>query len=176
MRASLHRSRVHTATLSIDIDARPEHIWPWLVQMGYQRGGLYSYDWLDRLFGYLDRPSARRLLPEHQQLRVGDVIPIGRGRGFPVQSIDPYRSLVLGGREPGVEWSWEFALEPIGRERTRLTSQSRLQIPAGLRWRLFLWVLRPAAFIMTRQMLRGLEQRSEALARATRATRATRAA
>jgi hypothetical protein len=34
--------------------------------MGYQRGGLYSYDWLDRLFGFLDRPSATRILPEFQ--------------------------------------------------------------------------------------------------------------
>ena len=41
----------YSATLAITVDARPKHIWPWLVQMGYQRGGLYSYDWLDRLFG-----------------------------------------------------------------------------------------------------------------------------
>ena len=44
-------------------------IWAWLVQIGYHRGGLYSYDWLDRLFGFLDRPSATRILPDFQQLR-----------------------------------------------------------------------------------------------------------
>lgn len=71
----------YSATLAITVDARPEHIWPWLVQMGYQRGGLYSYDWLDRLFGYLDRPSADAILPQFQQLAVGDEIPIGRGQG-----------------------------------------------------------------------------------------------
>jgi hypothetical protein len=49
------------ATLAITIDARPEHIWPWRVQLGYRRGGLYSYDWLDRLFGYLDRPYLANL-------------------------------------------------------------------------------------------------------------------
>jgi hypothetical protein len=48
---------------SVTVNALPEDIWPWLVQMGYQRGGLYSYDRLDRLFGFLDRPSATRILP-----------------------------------------------------------------------------------------------------------------
>ena len=50
----------HSATHGLTVDAPPEDIWPWLVQMGYRRGGLYSYDWLDRLFGYLDRPSESR--------------------------------------------------------------------------------------------------------------------
>jgi hypothetical protein len=53
-------------TMAATVNAQPEHIWPWLVQMGYRRGGLYSYDWLDRLFGFLDRPSATRILPEFQ--------------------------------------------------------------------------------------------------------------
>ena len=42
----------YSGTMAVIVNARPEHIWPWLVQMGYQRGGLYSYDWLDRLFGF----------------------------------------------------------------------------------------------------------------------------
>ena len=61
--------------MAVTVNAPPEDIWPWLVQIGYQRGGLYSYDWLDRLFGFLDRPSATRILPEFQQLAVGDKIP-----------------------------------------------------------------------------------------------------
>ena len=64
----------HSATHAVTVDAPPEDIWPWLVQMGYQRGGLYSIDWLDRLFGFLDRPSANRVLPEFQILNVGDTI------------------------------------------------------------------------------------------------------
>ena len=89
----------YETTLGVTIDAAPAAIWPWLVQMGYRRGGLYSYDWLDRLFGYLDAPSAERILPEWQHLAVGDEIPIGRGGGFPVKAIEPFRSLVLGGIE-----------------------------------------------------------------------------
>ena len=67
----------HSATHAITIDARAEDVWPWLVQMGYQRGGLYSYDWLDRLFRILDRPSANQVLPEFQRLAVGDRILLG---------------------------------------------------------------------------------------------------
>ena len=48
----------YEATFGVTIDAVPAAVWPWLMQMGFRRGGLYSYDWLDRLFGYLDAPSA----------------------------------------------------------------------------------------------------------------------
>jgi len=85
----------YSGTMALIVNARPEHIWPWLVQMGYQRGGLYSYDWLDRLFGFLDRPSATRILPELQHLAMGDTIPLGQGPGWPVAAIEPRRALVL---------------------------------------------------------------------------------
>lgn len=61
--------------MAVTVNAAPEHIWPWSVQIGYRRGGVYSYDRLDRLFGYLDRPSATRILPEGQHPVVGDQIP-----------------------------------------------------------------------------------------------------
>ena len=84
-------SRVtYETTLAVTVDAPAADIWPWLVQMGYRRGGLYSYDWLDRLFGFLDAPSAKRILPEFQSLEVGDVIPVGRGAGFPVKAVAPF--------------------------------------------------------------------------------------
>jgi hypothetical protein len=52
----------HVTTRAVTIKARPAEIWPWLVQMGYQRGGMCSYDGIDRLLGILDRPSADRIL------------------------------------------------------------------------------------------------------------------
>jgi len=154
----------YQSTIGIDIDARPEFIWPWLVQMGYQRGGLYSYDRLDQWFGYLDRPSATRILPEFQSLREGDVIPIGKGAAFPVRSVRPLRALVLGGEEQGLQWIWEFGLYPLDLRRTRLVSRSRLHVPRTWRWRAFMLVLGPAAFVMTRRMLMGIRTRAEALA------------
>ena len=151
----------YTATLAVMVEAKPTDIWPWLVQMGYQRGGLYSYDWLDRLFGYLDRPSASRILPECQRLAVGDEIPIGRGGGFPVTAIEPYRALVLGGKGDGFQWVWQFGLYPLDENRTRLVSRNSVRVPRTLASWLFMRVIEPAAFLMTRRMLLGLKRRAE---------------
>ena len=118
----------YKATLGVTIDTAPDAIWPWLLQLGFRRGGLYSYDWLDRLFGFLDAPSVERIVPAWQKLAVGDEIPIGRGGGFPVAAIEPFRSLVLAGRAPGVEWSWELALVPVDRAHTRLLSRNRVRV------------------------------------------------
>ena len=159
----------YDTTLGITIDAPAADIWPWLVQMGYRRGGLYSYDWLDRLFGFLDAPSAERVLPEHQRLAVGDVIPIGRGDGFPVTAIEPLRSMVLGGETgDGFRWVWQFGLYPLDERRTRLVSRNRARLPRTLGSALFMCALEPAAFIMTRGMLLGLKRRAERLATARR--------
>ena len=154
----------YSTTLAITVKARPEHIWPWLMQMGYQRGGLYSYDWLDRLFGYLDRPSANLILPEYQHLAIGDEIPIGRGGAFPVTGVEPLRALVLSGNRDGFAWVWQFGLYPIDERRTRLVSRTRASFRPTLSSRLFMKILKPAAFLMTRRMLIGIRQRAERLA------------
>src|SRR6187402_2887484 len=99
----------YSGTMAVIVNARPDDIWPWLVQMGYQRGGLYSYDWLDRLFGFLDRPSATRILPEFQHLAVGDTIPLGQGPSWPVAVIARRSALVLDMRNMGgFDWVWQF--------------------------------------------------------------------
>jgi len=153
----------YAGTTAVIVNAPPEDIWPWLLQIGYQRGGLYSYDWLDRLFGYLDRPSATRILPELQHLAVGDVIPLGRGPGWPVAVIEPGRALVLDMRNlSGFDWVWQFGLYPVDEQRTRLVSRSC--VCTRTVWaRLFTYVIEPAGFLMTRRMLLGLKQRAEAL-------------
>ena len=161
---SLLADPTYTGTTAVTVDARPEHIWPWLVQIGYQRGGLYSYDWLDRLFGYLDRPSATRILPEFQRLAVGDAIPLGRGPSWPVAAIEPNRALVLDMRNlGGFDWVWQFGLYAVDESRTRLVSRSRVR--AQTVWaRLFTFAIEPAGFLMTRRMLLGIKERAEALA------------
>jgi hypothetical protein len=156
----------YSGTMAVIVNARPEHIWPWLVQMGYQRGGLYSYDWLDRLFGYLDRPSATRILPEFQRLAVGEHIPLGRGPSWPVAVIEPDRALVLDMRNMGgIDWVWQFGLYAIDERRTQLVSRSRVRART-VSARLLTFAIEPAGFVMTRRMLIGLKQRAEALAAA----------
>ncbi|MBN1583386.1 MAG: hypothetical protein JXA89_21935 [Anaerolineae bacterium] len=63
-------------TRALTVAATPEQIWPWLVQWGQGRGGWYSYDWLENLFG-LDIHSAARIMPEHQNPAIGDAICMG---------------------------------------------------------------------------------------------------
>jgi len=157
----------YSGTMSVIVNAPPEDIWPWLVQIGYQRGGLYSYDWLDRLFGYLDGPSATRILPEFQHLAVGDRIPLGRGPNWPVAAIEPNRALVLDMRNMGgFDWVWQFGLYPVDEKRTRLVSRSRVH--ARSVWaRLGTYAIEPAGFLMTRRMLIGMKQRAEALRQAS---------
>jgi hypothetical protein len=151
----------HVTTRAVTIRARPDEIWPWLVQMGYQRGGMYSYDWIDRLFGILDRPSADRILPGFQHLEVGDVIPMGSGPSWPVKAIEPNRSLVLVIREPGMEYTWSWGLYELDEEHTRLVLRIRTRLTRSLLI-LLLHISDPGAFLMTRKHLLGIKQRVEA--------------
>jgi hypothetical protein len=153
-----------TYTMAITVNARPEHTWPRLMQMGCERGGLYSYHWLDRVFGFLDRPSATRIIPEFQHLSVGDKIPLLHGQGYPVAAIESGRALALDMRNMwGFDWVWQFGLYAVGENRTRLVSRSTLR-PLTIWNCLFgVLVMEPAAFIMTRRMLLGLKERAETL-------------
>ena len=156
-------THTYSGTMAIIVNARPEHLWPWLVQIGYQRGGLYSYDWLDRLFGYLDRPSATCILPEFQHLAVGDKIPVGQGPSWPVAVIEPHHALVLDMRNMrGLDWVWQFGLYAVDDNRTQLVSRSRVRADTVLA-RLITYAIEPAGFLMTRRMLLGLKQRAETL-------------
>src|SRR6266545_5030148 len=152
----------HSATHAITIDAPPDQIWPWLVQMGYQRGGLYRYDWLDRLFGFLDRRSANRVLPEFQHLAVGDKILLGPRQELTVTALEASRALVLSNKAHGIEWVWQFGLYPLDNNRTRLVSRGTERVSTVVAW-LIMPIMEPAAFIMTRRMLLGLKQRAEML-------------
>jgi hypothetical protein len=147
-------------TFGITVQAPPAAIWPWLAQLGYQRGGLYSYDWLDRLFGILDRPSADEVLPHYQHLEAGDVIPIGAGPSWPVAAVEPNRWLVLAPVVPGRRVCWAFALYPIDADATRLVTRAQLA-PANPAVGL---LAEPPSFLMTRKMLLNLKARAERLA------------
>src|SRR5215207_8825247 len=111
------------ATRAISIDAPPEEIWPWLVQVGNKRAGWYSYDLLDN-FG---RRSARRIIPELQHLAPGDIVPMSPDgkQGVLVYSLDPPRSMVWGKAE-GTSWVWQ--LDPLPDGTTRVITRIRSRI------------------------------------------------
>lgn len=153
----------YRCTRAITIDAEPRYVWPWLMQMGNGRGGLYSIDWLDRVFGILDGPSAREILPGYGDLKAGDVIPIGRGGDFPVLAVDHERALVLGGGDEKAMWLWSLVLQELPGGKTRLLSRNRGRVPAGIGGKVFIGVIDAAATIMTRRMLLNLKERAERL-------------
>src|SRR3712207_9310740 len=76
---------------AIAIDAPLEEVWPWLAQIGQDRGGFYSYDWLENLAG-CDIHSADRIHPEWQSPRPGDTLALVRGWGPKILGVEPGRS------------------------------------------------------------------------------------
>lgn len=108
-------------TRAITIEARASDIWPWIVQMGYGRGGWYAIDLIDNL----GRSSARRILPEYQRLEVGDEVPSSPRTAFRVHDVEPERFLVLTFDGKAGAASWLFWLEPIDDNSTRLVERIR---------------------------------------------------
>ena len=151
------------ATRAITIDAPPAAIWPWLVQMGSGRGGVYTYDWIENLFG-LDMHSTRRILPQCQDVKVGDEFPLGPGRpAMRVAVLDLERTFAL--RFADGNWVWIFALSAED-GRTRLISRNRIATPGAWPARLFgMLIMEPGSLIMERKMLLGIKERAEDLAR-----------
>ncbi len=152
---------IHIITHAVTIRASSSEIWPWLVQMGYRRGGMYSYDCIDRLLGILDRPSSNRILPEFQHLAVGDIIPMGRPPSWPVKAIEPNRLLLILINESDYKVSWCFLLDEINQRQTRLNLRIRYHFALSPILRFVFPVIYPGEFLMIRKMLLGIKRRAE---------------
>jgi hypothetical protein len=151
------RGRAYTATRAITIDAPQEDVWPWIVQIGSGRAGWYAIDRLDN--GGV--PSAQEVMPELQNLQVGDLIPMvpGKDVGPRVLEIDPGRRMVWTTDD---HFSWEWVLEPFGQGRTRLISRIRERYPPLLSTRmLYALVASTGDIVMIWMQLRGIKERAE---------------
>lgn len=169
------------STHAISIQAPVDAVWPWLVQLGQGRGGMYSYEWLENLMG-LDIHNADRILPEFQKLEVGDIIPLApNGMGLTVKQIEPQRVLVAGWTidaqngqslkdeaplpENYLIGSWSFILEPQSDGTTRLVTRLRMAFkPTAVNKLLYRMFWEPGIFVMEQKMLRGIKERAETLA------------
>jgi hypothetical protein len=160
------------------IEAAPEDVWPWLVQMGWGRGGWYTPRWVDQLFFPANGPSTQRIHPELQGLEVGDFVPDGPPQtqcGFHVRALEPERALVLHSTShlplswrdrAQLTWSWAFVLTPVDDGQcTRFHFRSRWTTSPWWFTAGGLLGIVPADFYMSRGMLRGVRGRAEGAAR-----------
>jgi hypothetical protein len=150
----------YDATRAVTVHARPEHIYPWIVQMGLGRAGWYSYDWLDNL----GRPSAWGLVPHLQQPEVGDLIPMSPNgkHGIWVKEFEPNRRMLWGDKRGYTTWLWE--IRPIDENRSRLITRVRLKY----RWLSPMAIFNPIVAVfdwpMMRKSMLGIKRRAEAMA------------
>ena len=154
---------------AININATPEQVWPWLAQVGHDRGGFYSYSWLENLFG-LDIVNANRIVPEWQIRSIGELVPatprnwlglIDEPMGWRVTRFEPGRVLFL------ENWG-AFALVKIDPAHTRfyIRSQGAANDDASLWWSpLELLVFEPIHFVMQRKMMLTIKRLAEESAR-----------
>ena len=148
------------ATRAVEIDAPPEEVWPWIVQIGYKRAGFYGFDKLDNG----GQPSAKQILPEFQNLTVGDSIATG-GPYLGVAELTENESLLWvflpgGGPWEGATWSW--GLSRVDGNHTRLVSRLRQQYTFNSLQEIVSWSLIDAVeIVMMRTTLRGIKYRVE---------------
>lgn len=165
-------------TRGVDVCAPREDVWPWLVQMGYGRGGWYSFDRVERAAGagdFAEGRSATRVVPELQGLAVGDSVALSPNGGFRVAVLEPPSALVLHYRmnpftaapwkegDPAMfDWTWAFVLTPVDDHSCRLVARVRadyrpswLSVPIAS-------LLEPVHFVMERKMLRTIARRAPA--------------
>jgi hypothetical protein len=156
------------ATRAITIAARPEDVWPWLVQLGFGRAGWYSYD----LFDNAAKPSARRILPEFQHPSVGDWVPMAKKvnetTAFKIRAVEPNELMLW--VKPNSTWVWK--LTPLDSGQTRLVTRLRQHYD----WRgspatalLTLFIFEWGDFPMMRKLLFGVKGRAEKLAASRKA-------
>jgi hypothetical protein len=155
-------------TKGVTIHASPEAIYPWLLQIGVDRGGMYSYDWLENIFG-LNVLTADQIVPAYQNVQVGDFwrftpkdYVLNPGPGLYVRQLIENEAVLLcfgleGKPEETCFDTWQFVLVPQADGLTRLLLRSNMAFVQELPIKLTYFI----QFIMERKMLLTLRERAE---------------
>jgi hypothetical protein len=139
------------STRAITIDAPVEDVWPWIAQIGQDRGGFYSYEFLENLAG-CELTNANSIHPEWQHREVDETIFLHPLASLKVTLFEPERAF-------GIEGWGVYVLESLDDNRTRLIARSRT--PRGLTALLYILFIEIPHFIMERKMLLGIKERAE---------------
>jgi hypothetical protein len=156
-------------TEAVSIDATVDEVWPWVVQIGQDRGGLYSLQALQNLVG-LRSHNAERIHPEWQQLNAGDVVRLapagwmGLRDGIVLQVVDtvPRQRIVLRATPPQLPWDavWSLHIVPHWEDRCRMVIRRRAAVrhPGEV---LAVELTGPLTALLTRGILTGIKHRAE---------------
>jgi hypothetical protein len=145
-------------THAIDIDTTPDHVWSWLIQLGQQRAGFYSYRGLENMVG-CNITSATGIDPGFQTLAVGDSVLLHpQSPPLTVTMVDDGRAFVLLGADPDSadRALWSFHLRALPGGRARLIERGRYSHSTSLKSRVIFgrYFIEPIGFVMSRKMLR----------------------
>ena len=154
----------YVTTRAVTIRAPAEAVWPWLVQMGQDRAGFYTHNWVERLL-HSGIPDTHEIEPAWQSLAAGDLVRTnrdigGKPMGWPVVEVEPGRWLVVRSNSMPAG-TYAFVVRPVD------ASTSRLIIRDRARWKPWEWpfavlVYEPLHGYMETGLLEGVRQRVEA--------------
>jgi hypothetical protein len=158
---------VVSGTRAVTIKAPPEKVWPWIIQIGQDRAGFYSYTWLENLT-LADIHNTLEVRPEWQERQAKDIVrSVKPGvlfgllkekqgyTGWKVSFIAPGQSMTL------KNWG-TFALEALPNGWTRFLARSRAEPLPGVAGRLLgFWVLDAAHFAMEKRMMTEIRRLAE---------------
>lgn len=146
-----------SSTRAITINAPSADVWKWLVQFGADRGGFYSYTFIEHLCGYYTDNSIQ-IVPEFQEMKVGRIVPSSLSDSelnWRVLSVNPGKSFVLEGWGP-------FVLKQIDSKTTRLIVRTHGWEINSIATLLSTITIEPLHYIMERRMMMGFKARAEA--------------
>ncbi len=147
---------------AVTIRAAPDKVYPWLVQMGAGKGGMYSYTGIETYMLNCPLVNAETIHPEWQNLKVSDEVKMCPNEPGPppylVAALEPDRAMILGHKNPQGVWeeTWAFVITPQRDNSSRLVARDRTMAVGG-----FWEVIHPGVFIMERGMLLGIKERAE---------------
>jgi len=165
-------------THAITIRAPASQVYPWVAQIGQNKGGFYSYEFLENLVG-CNIHNTDRLLPGCEEVKTGELLWLHPKAGVPIERIEAGHGFVMHGllntstgetissvaAMPAsfVNVSWLFYVYDIGGGYTRFVSRWRLDYPPGFKNELMFgrWLLEPVAAVMDIKMLRGVRKRAQ---------------
>lgn len=148
------------ATRAITINAPIQKVWRWVIQLGADRGGFFSYTFIEKAMGYKTN-KAELAVEKYPNMEVGRVIPGSLDQSntlieysFPVVAVDTGNSFVL------QEWG-AFVLKKVNSDQTRLIIRTHEQDLQGPIEYIANFVVMPLHYLMERRMMMGFKARAE---------------